>query len=75
VAYSIPSPQNSAIILLSSLTDGLSYLLAFVTDFPMTISFEMGFLDFFLYGRAKITCLHSLKYSCFQVPLPRGECG
>jgi len=50
VAYSIPSPQNSAIILLSSLTNGLSYLLAFVsfiTDFPMTVSFEMGLFGFF----------------------------
>jgi hypothetical protein len=44
LAYSIPSPQNSATILLSSLANGVSYLLPFVsvftvTHFSMTIYF------------------------------------
>jgi len=52
VAYSIPSPQNSAIILLSSLAFVSSFLLAFVsfitvTDFSVTLSFEMGLFGFF----------------------------
>jgi len=75
VAYSIPSPQNSAIILLSALAFGLSYLLAVVsfitvTDFSMTVSFEMGLFGFFFMAMKNHLCLHSLKYNYFQVPLP-----
>lgn len=62
VAYSNPSPQNSAIILLSSLAKGVSYVLPFVsfinvTDSSMTIYFEMGLFGLF-YGHAKITCVY-----------------
>ena len=57
MACSITSPQNPAIILHSSLVNGLSYLLPLVsfftvTDFSVTVSFEMGLFGFFC-GRAK----------------------
>jgi hypothetical protein len=53
-AYSILNPQNSDKILPSSLANGFSYLLHFVpfitvTDFPISISFEMGLFGFFLF--------------------------
>ena len=76
VAYSIPSSQNSAIILLSSLAFGFKLFIGFCffftgTDFSMTVSFEMGLFGFFsLWPCKNHLCLHSLKYNYFQVPLP-----
>jgi hypothetical protein len=72
------NPKSSKFCHNSTFFTGLWFeiLLAFVsfitvTDFSVTLSFEMGLLGFFSVWLCKNhLCLHSLKYNCFQVPLP-----